>query len=201
MNSEKLFMYALPILILAVILLASPQLSERNINRAFALSAAAVLGITFILGPIGKFSKRLNRLKIYRKYLGLFGFLFVVIHGLLSIAFYYGYDISFMVSLDNPRYLQFYSAFVAFLIFISMAATSSVRAIKLLGAKRWKLLQNTGYLAMALVMLHFLLANTNAEFQIGRLYALAVFVFGLLVLLVRLFVLALVAYEKSNKSR
>jgi DMSO/TMAO reductase YedYZ heme-binding membrane subunit len=183
-----------------MVMLASPQLGNRNINRAFALASAAVLGITFILGPLGKFSKRLNRLKIYRKYLGLSGFALVLVHTLLSIAFYFGWDLSFMFSLENPRSLQFYSALVAFMIFLAMSATSSVRAIKLMGARNWKMLQNTGYLAMALVMLHFMLANTNGDFAIHRLYALAIFIFGLLVLLVRLFVLVLVAYERSSRS-
>jgi DMSO/TMAO reductase YedYZ heme-binding membrane subunit len=201
-NKQKILMFALPLLVLLAFLILSPSLGSKNVNRAFALSAVVVLGATFILGPLGKFSSTANRLKIYRKYLGIAGVFLAVVHGLLSFSLFYGLDIGNLLSLDNPLLLQAYSAVIASLIFLLMTATSNTAAIRLLGPRRWKLVQNSGYLAMALVMLHFMLANTDNEvFRIGRIYALLAFTFGIIVIVVRALVLLLVAYEKSSKSK
>lgn len=195
---ERLVIYLMPVWMLLLFFAFNPRLGPNALNRTIALVAVALVGITFIIGPLSRFVKAANGYKIYRKYLGLSAFLFMVFHALLSVVFFYDLDISFMLSFDNPRMLQVYSAIIAFFIFFLMAITSTVKAIRLLGPKNWKLLQTTGYIAMAFVMLHFMLANTTrGVFEITRLYAAIAFLFGIIVILARILVLALVALEKK----
>ena len=198
---EKAIFYGIPVWTLIILLLFNFNLGPNALNRTFALASVIVLSITFIIGPLGKFFKYANRLKIYRKYLGLSAFVLIVIHTLLSVVFYYNLNFDIIFSLDNPQTFQVYTALAAFVIFFLMSITSSTKAIQLLGARNWKLLQTTGYLAMALVIVHFILANnTNFGFR-NRIYALGIFVFGLLVVLVRIAVLLLVSFEKASKKK
>lgn len=195
---ERLVIYLMPVWMLLLFFAFNPRLGPNALNRTVALVAVALVGITFIIGPLSKFVKAVNRYKIYRKYLGLSAFLLMVFHAMLSVVFFYSLDLSFMLSAENPRMLQVYSAIIAFLIFFLMAITSTVKAIRLLGPKNWKLLQTTGYIAMAFVMLHFMLANTDdGVFHIGIIYTAVTFVFGIVVIAARILVLVLASLEKK----
>ena len=97
---------------------------------------------------------------------------------------------------------QVYSGLIAFAIFFLMTVTSAKEAIKVLGGRNWKLIQNTGYIAMALVMLHFMLANTvSGELRINHVYTMIAFAFGIIIILARIFVLILVHIEKSSMKK
>lgn len=202
LQKERYLVYLVPIVVFIIIFAFNSFAFGPPMNRAMALTSIILLGITFIIGPLGKFSKTANRMKAYRKYLGLSAFAFIVVHAFLSLAYNFDFDIGYMLSGGTKSLLQVYSAWTAFAIFLLMSVTSTTKAIKLLGGRNWKLLQSTGYVAMALAMLHFMLANTYQwVFNIGRLYAELVFAFGILVILVRLAVLVLVFFEKSSKNR
>ena len=201
-KKEKLLMYALPLVVLLAFLLLSPGFGLRSVNRAFALSAVVVLGITFIIGPLSKFIKAVNRGKLYRRYLGLAGVAIFMVHIAISFVFYYSSDIFALLDFGNPRMLQVYAGLIALIIFFLMVITSAKQIIRVLGGKNWKLIQNTGYIAMILVMLHFMLANTSrGDFNIDRIYALAAFAFGIIIILARIFVLILVQIEKSSRKK
>ncbi|MBD3210806.1 hypothetical protein GF318_05475 [Candidatus Micrarchaeota archaeon] len=200
LNFEKFLFYGLPVWTLLILFILTPGSSPYAINRVFALASVAVVGITFIIGPLGKFSKTANRLKVYRKYLGISAFVLMLAHGALSAVYIFDMDFVYMF-LENSRTLQFYSALFAFLIFFLMTITSTQKAITLLGPRNWKMLQTSGYVAMALGMLHFMLANTNGGFSIGRIYAMLIFVFGLVAVAFRVLVFLLVAYEKLSRKK
>ncbi len=199
MGLGKTLMHGLPVLAL-LLFLAFYNFSTAPLvlMSSTALSAVVVVGITFIIGPLSRFVKAANRYKAYRKYLGLSAFALMVLHAALALVFYYDLDIVSMLSAGKQRTLQVYSALIAFFIFFLMSITSNQMSIKLLGPRNWKLLQTTGYVAMAFVMLHFMLANTQrGVFEITRLYAAIAFLFGIIVILARILVLALVAFEKK----
>jgi DMSO/TMAO reductase YedYZ heme-binding membrane subunit len=192
-------MYGLPLWVLIIFFLFNPSFEKVAINSTTAFVGLTLAGITFILGPLPRFVKQASRLKIYRRYLGLSSFAFIVVHAAISIIIVYDLDLSFMLSPDNPRMLQVYSAVFAFLIFFLMSVTSSAGAIRMLGPRRWKLLQTSGYIAIALALVHFMFANTRGGmFNIGRTYAELVFIFGLIVIIVRIFVFVL---EKTSRKK
>ena len=90
----------------------------------------------------------------FRRMLGLFMYLYVVMH-LLSYSWF---DMEFVVAdiikdiIKRPFILVGFSAFV---LLTALAATSFNRAIKTLGAKRWQLLHKLIYVIAGLGLLHF----------------------------------------------
>ena len=96
----------------------------------------------------------LTALARFRRMLGLFMYLYVVMH-LLSYSWF---DMEFVVAdiikdvIKRPFILVGFSAFV---LLTALAATSFNRAIKTLGAKRWQLLHKLIYVIAGLGLLHF----------------------------------------------
>lgn len=171
MASQKdIFMYGLPlwIFLLLFFFYGYAQTTPDMFIKITGLLALVLLGITFLIGPLSYFWQPFNRLKVYRKYLGVSGFFAVLLHVFLSYFFHFNANLSFMLSnSQNEDLLGVYIGFIALGIFLLMAITSTEKAVKLLGLSRWKALQTTGYLALLLVMLHFILMETeNGVFTI-----------------------------------
>lgn len=90
----------------------------------------------------------------YRRMLGLFVFFYGVLH-LLSYAWFdMGFEVADIVRdiLKRPFILV---GSLALLLLMLLAATSSNRAIKALGAKRWQTLHRSIYGVAGLAVLHF----------------------------------------------
>ena len=90
----------------------------------------------------------------FRRMLGLFMYLYVVMH-LLSYSWF---DMEFVVAdiIKDIIKRPFISVgFSAFVLLTALAATSFNRAIKTLGAKRWQLLHKLIYVIAGLGLLHF----------------------------------------------
>jgi methionine sulfoxide reductase heme-binding subunit len=90
----------------------------------------------------------------FRRLLGLFVYFYAVLH-LLS---YSGFDMEFDVAhiaRDIAKRPFILVGFAAFLLLTPLAATSFNRAVKALGAPRWKRLHKLVYLVAALAILHF----------------------------------------------
>ncbi len=203
MESKKLAVYAFPAIVLLILLALGQGLGKGSINSSFALASVVVLGVTFIIGPLSRFSGSVNRLKIHRKYLGLSAFALLLVHVLMAFGISYGFDLGRLLSLDNPRMLQVYCGVIGFLIFFLMTLTSNTSAIRMMGPRNWKLLHNTGYVAMALSMLHFMLANTDSPgvLHLQRAHVLLILILGIMVILARVLVFALVLLEGFSKRR
>ncbi len=89
-----------------------------------------------------------------RKPLGLYGFLYVVVHLAIFVGIDYGSDIVLAwEEIVRRRYALV--GFASFLILIPLAATSTKWAMRKLG-KRWKTLHRTAYLAAILGAVHYL---------------------------------------------
>jgi sulfoxide reductase heme-binding subunit YedZ len=185
---EKVLVYTLPVWLSVIILLLSEQATPHGLNRVFALAGLAIVGMTFLIGPLARYSKRINRLKIHRRYLGVAGFLVLLIHSIISFWLFYSLDLGIMFNPANPLLGAALSGTMCFLIFLAMTITSTKAAMRMMG-RNWKLLQNTGYLAMVFSMSHFAWTQLGLKGVIAtNLVAWIVFFFGLAVIFARLFV-------------
>lgn len=170
------------------------EISEDAFNMVAAVAGLFIVGAVFLIGPLSRyFPNQFCKYRAYRKFLGLFGFGLILIHVFLSLVFAYHLDVGKMVN-QNPKALGFYSAVIAFFIFLLMSITSTDKAIKLFNQKlggynNWKLLQTTGYIAMSLALLHFLILETNENGFSPGIIGLAVFVFSMIVIAARIVVM------------
>ncbi|MEM7118452.1 MAG: protein-methionine-sulfoxide reductase heme-binding subunit MsrQ [Chloroflexota bacterium] len=91
-----------------------------------------------------------------RKPLGLYAFLYVVLHFIIFFGLDYGFNLEWTVdAILNKRFALV--GFLAFLLLIPLAATSTRWAMKKLG-KRWKTLHQVVYGIGILVIIHYLWA-------------------------------------------
>jgi methionine sulfoxide reductase heme-binding subunit len=96
-----------------------------------------------------------NRLIQARKPLGLVAFSYVCLHFLTYIVLDQWFGWSYIVEdiVERPFITV---GFTAFVLLIPLAATSTARAIRRLGGKRWKRIHQLIYPAAVLAVLHFL---------------------------------------------
>ncbi len=96
-----------------------------------------------------------NDLIRFRRMLGLWAFGYVVLHFLVYLVFEHFFSLTLIAEdiLERPYVTV---GFLAFLVLIPLAVTSTRGWIRRLGGKRWGLLHETIYLAAALAVLHFL---------------------------------------------
>ena len=96
-----------------------------------------------------------NDLIRFRRMLGLWAFSYVVLHFLIYLVFEHFFSLELIAEdiLERPYVTV---GFLAFLILILLAVTSTRGWIRRLGGKRWGRLHQLIYLATALAVLHFL---------------------------------------------
>ena len=90
----------------------------------------------------------------FRRMLGLFTYAYVVLHLLSYSWFDMGFDVA-DIARDIAKRPFILVGFSGFVLLTPLAATSFNRAIKALGAKRWKWLHKAVYLIAGLGLLHF----------------------------------------------
>ena len=90
----------------------------------------------------------------FRRMLGLFVYFYVVLHLLCYAWFDQGFDVV-EIGKDIAKRPFILVGFSAFLLLTPLAATSFNRAIKALGAARWKRLHQAVYVIAGLAILHF----------------------------------------------
>ena len=163
--------------------------SLKELNKIFALAAIGLISITFILGPFsriwpGIFARHL----CMRKFIGLSGFGFALLHAIYSFSVIYGF--SFEQIVNNSKVLGFITGLFALFIFFLMAITSNAASVKMLGYKNWKALQRTGYVALFLSILHFIILETKPEkgFDV-RPYGVLFLLIAIVALILRIIVI------------
>lgn len=150
-------------------------------NRTFAISSVFLIGLSFILGPLARFLPKIFVPMLeYRKPLGLLGYGFAIVHVIMSLLI-----VESEVYAESR--LSLVAGMLALLIFSFVAFSSMTRSIKAFGFERWQQIQRSGYLAYALVIVHFSILE-GGEF-IGRQLGQVTLVFALLVLALRVIVL------------
>ena len=90
----------------------------------------------------------------FRRMLGLFVYFYVILHLLSYSWFDMGFDVT-DIAKDIAKRPFILVGFLGFVLLTPLALTSLNRAIKALGAKRWKLLHKLVYGIAGLGLLHF----------------------------------------------
>lgn len=113
-----------------------------------------LLLVTLAVTPLRRFTGLVAPIR-FRRMLGLFAFFYVCLHFLVFSVFDHSLSLAGITEdvIKRPYILV---GFLAFLLLIPLAATSTNGMMKRLG-RRWKTLHRLSYLIAALGVLHFLL--------------------------------------------
>lgn len=111
------------------------------------------LCITLAVTPLRRLSGW-NWLVKLRRMVGLFAFFYAFVHFLAFLWFDHFFDVAAMLQdvWERPFILV---GFIAFVLLIPLAATSTNAMIKRLGGKRWQWLHRLIYVIAPLAILHF----------------------------------------------
>ena len=144
----------------------------REITLRTGKTAITLLVLSLAITPF-KIWFGWKQLHPLRKLLGLYAFLYVVLHLLIFVGLDYGLDLELISEaiFEKPYALVGLSAF---LILLPLAATSTRWAMRKMG-KNWTRLHRWVYLAGVLAVLHYILLVKNAytsPFLYGTILAL-----------------------------
>ncbi|PIN98147.1 MAG: hypothetical protein COT90_05600 [Candidatus Diapherotrites archaeon CG10_big_fil_rev_8_21_14_0_10_31_34] len=161
LNDFKVHLIALIVLIVSFGIYyfssASQGIDEiKFATRLLAFAGTVLLSVSFLLGPIRSFKPDLAKYLKYRKWIGLWGAIFILIHFLLAMNFHYRWSFSALFNFDNPFGFAFTMAVISFVVFILMTLTSNAKSMQKLGIRKWKCLHRIGYIALFLGIMHAL---------------------------------------------
>lgn len=126
------------------------------INKIIAFTALVLIGLSLTLSAVCYFWDFADKQIIYRKYLGITGFVFALAHTLVSLFFlpeHFTLPTDFL-----ERWQPFLTGLLALVILAFMAVISNNWAIKKLGGGNWrKLMRIAGYTALILTIIHLTL--------------------------------------------
>lgn len=113
-----------------------------------------LLMATLAITPLRRLVPRLGWLIKFRRLLGLFVFFYASVHLMTWVALYAGFDPHAMAAdIRERRFITMGAA--AWLLLLPLAATSTNRAIRALGGKRWNRLHKLIYLAAVCGVIHY----------------------------------------------
>lgn len=130
-----------------------PDPVER-LTHVTGLTGLILLLVTLAVTPLRRLTGW-NDLIRFRRMLGLWAFSYVVLHFLIYLVFEHFFSLELIAEdiLERPYVTV---GFLAFLLLIPLALTSTRGWIRRLGGKRWGRLHQMIYVAAALAVLHFL---------------------------------------------
>ena len=111
------------------------------------------LCITLSVTPLRRFTKWSWLIKL-RRMEGLFAFFYATLHFTTFLWFDHAFDLGEMWK-DVVKRPFITVGFIAFVLLVPLAATSTNRIIKAMGAKNWQRLHRLVYLIASLGILHF----------------------------------------------
>lgn len=128
-------------------------------NKAIALSATILIGLSFILGPLARFWPNQIAPHLYlRKHLGVFGFAIAAVHAVISLILltpaYYPRFFNTDGKLNFMGESSMLFGVLAFIIFAVVSVTSLPEVEKNMDQAKWKFIQRLGYLAYVFVLAH-----------------------------------------------
>ena len=155
MVKPALFLLALLPLARIVYMVASGQVVEplEFITRGTGDWTLYMLCITLAVTPLRRLTGW-NQLARYRRMAGLFTFFYALLHFTAFLWFDHFFDIGAMLA-DVVKRPFITVGFLAFLLLIPLAATSTNAMVRRLGGKRWSALHKLVYLIAPLGILHF----------------------------------------------
>jgi sulfoxide reductase heme-binding subunit YedZ len=114
--------------------------------------ALALLLLSLAITPVRRLTG-LATIHRLRKPLGLYAFLYVVLHLLTYVGLDFGFNLAFLwPDITQQRFIQ--AGLLSFLLLLPLAVTSTRRWRTRLG-RDWRRLHRLSYLAAALAVLHF----------------------------------------------
>ena len=175
-------------------------------NKALALAATIMIGLSFLLGPLCRFSKRIVPKLYLRKYIGLLGFGIAAIHGVISLLLfnpaYYQKFFAETGKLTLEGELSMLFGILAIFIFAAISITSIPSVESGLHPKQWKFIQRSGYLAYLLVLLHVLVMGFSGWFDAskwpGGMYPITLVAFSFIVFVLLIRVIVMIFPKKEN---
>ncbi|MDB5798026.1 MAG: hypothetical protein JWP36_1928 [Paucimonas sp.] len=111
------------------------------------------LCITLAVTPLRRLSKWAWLVRL-RRMLGLYAFFYACLHFMTFLWFDHAFDLQEMLK-DVVKRPFITVGFIAFVLLLPLAATSTNAMIKRLGGKRWQLLHRLVYVIACLGILHF----------------------------------------------
>lgn len=162
-------------------------------NRSLSYTSIILIGLSYALSGICYFWNRFDSKIIYRKYFGLVGFIYSLLHVIVTM-FFLSFEFPFpSFYLAYPNILPFIFAVLAFIVLSMMAIISNKFAVQHIGGKRWKKLLQMGYIAYIFILFHFGLKKYTVwiswmKGEVGILppYSFFIFLYMFGVLLLRL---------------
>jgi sulfoxide reductase heme-binding subunit YedZ len=138
-----------------------------NAIEAFTLDTGnwgiRLLLVTLAITPVRELTKW-NWLITYRRPMGLAAFYYLCVHFLVYLYLDFAFALQFIL-IDLSTSLYVVVGFVAFLLLIPLAITSTTGWIRALG-KRWRFLHRLVYAAVILGVVHYLLQVKEISFQL-----------------------------------
>lgn len=135
---------------------------ETSIHHT-GLWALRILLVTLAISPLTRLT-HWTPLMSLRRMCGLYAFAYAAVHLLL----YFGLDREFSVAevwADILKRWYITLGMAALLLMLPLALTSTARAIRALGARRWQWLHRLVYLVGALAVLHFWLVVKGIQLE------------------------------------
>jgi sulfoxide reductase heme-binding subunit YedZ len=140
-----------------------PTLNSINVGLAYA--SLVLLGLTLAIGPLARLdARRLGRLVLWRRELGVVGGLLALAHVVVSakvhlewkwLQFFFTYAGDRRQGVDLETYgIASWLGLVAVIFLLPLLLTSNDRAERFLGASGWKWIQGHSYTIFALVVFH-----------------------------------------------
>jgi DMSO/TMAO reductase YedYZ heme-binding membrane subunit len=179
------------------------RLSLRTWNKSFADTGMLLIGLSFALSGICYFWNFADTKIMYRKDLGLNGFYLLLTHSVY--AMFFSRFTKWHQYFNESNLLSTTFALGSLAIFAIMALSSNKFAIHELGGKNWRRLLRTGYIAFIFGLAHMGLMTYDTWLEwIQKLglppFSLFVFVFGVLVVLLRIVLFFALLRNKEGKN-
>jgi DMSO/TMAO reductase YedYZ heme-binding membrane subunit len=194
---RDIIIYSLFILIITCLYYFAQRgrFSFSTLNSAFGDVSILLIGLSFALSGICYYWNFADHFIIYRKQLGVVGFSYAMIHGLISLFFLEEARPILLYYLQSENVLAFTSAVVALLIYAGMVIVSTKYVIHQIGGAMWRKLLRVGYIAYFLSVLHFGLQSypywvrwlSGKSTNMLPSFGLITFLFGVAVLFLRIF--------------
>lgn len=176
-------------------------------NKAIALTATLLIGLSFLLGPFTHFWPKKFENQLYlQKYLGVFGFGIAALHAIMSLMIFspsyyprYFDTVIGKMTLGGESAVLF--GILAFFVFSVITVTSLPSVEEKMHPTQWKFVQRLGYLAFFFVLLHVAVLGYKGWFN-PESYTFGLISIGLITALFIIFVLvmrAIVAVFPGHK--
>jgi len=125
---------------------------------------AYLLLISLLVTPLSQRWRWVKRHLAMRRNIGVWGFIYAALHVLIWIMLEFFYDWSLMLD-EIAGNLFILLGIFAFLLLLPLALTSTHKAMKYLGYRKWQLLHTLTYVAIPAVIAHHFMAQKTATLE------------------------------------